>query len=343
MKNLLEDDLNHVITCSRRVLPYFKNKRIFITGGTGFFGRWLLEAFLWANDRLDLNLQLTILTRSPEAFARELPRLAQHNQLVLWKGDVRSFEFPQGNYDYVIHAATPASISLQREGQKALYSTIIEGTERTLKFAKKAKVKNFLLISSGAVYGKRFSDEGASHESDACYPDIKNAYALGKYHSERLAQIYRHEVGLKIARPFAFVGPYLPLNIHYAIGNFIHDGLCGQPIRILGDGAAYRSYLYMSDLVIYLWHILIFGQVARPYNVGGKEALSILELAKVVAKQFHPELEVTVAKEKSDLPAPYYVPDTSRAKLELGLSETVDLTTALKKTIAWHQMLKLLS
>ena len=102
--NPLADDLDHVLKHTAGLWEELRGRRIFITGGTGFFGCWLLESFAWANDRLGLNASATVLTRNPKSFAAKMPHLAWRSDLIFLEGDVRSFSFPAGKFDFVIHA-----------------------------------------------------------------------------------------------------------------------------------------------------------------------------------------------------------------------------------------------
>ncbi|MEI6501005.1 MAG: NAD-dependent epimerase/dehydratase family protein, partial [Armatimonadota bacterium] len=134
-----------------------------------------------------------------------------------------------------------------------------------------------------------------------------------------------------------FVGPYLPLDANFAIGNFVRDALGGGPIRIRGDGTPYRSYLYAADLAVWLWTIMDRGEPARAYNVGSDEAISIGELAAMVAAQFATAPDIEIAQTPvPGSPAARYVPSTTRACEELGLQAEIGVREGLRKMVEWH-------
>jgi len=344
MPNPLAHDLDHVLAHTQGVWEELRGARLFVTGGTGFFGCWLLESFAWACDSLQLDATLTVLTRSPEAFRAKAPHLANHPSIRSIQGDVRSFPFPEGRFTHLIHGATEASAALNREQPLLMLDTIVNGTRRALDFAVSAGVKRFLLISSGAIYGTQPGELSHIPETYPGSPDPTDpsaSYAEGKRLSELLCSVYHQAHGLHcpIARCFAFVGPHLPLDAHFAIGNFIGDCMKERAIDIRGDGTPYRSYLYAADLAIWLWTMLVRGVSCRPYNTGSEQAVTIAGLASMVAAAVHPGTQIRVAyAAQPGVPAQRYVPDTSRARGELGLHEQVCLEDAIRRTAAWHCM-----
>lgn len=167
----------------------------------------------------------------------------------------------------------------------------------------------------------------------------QSVYGESKRIAELLCSVFGRVHGLAcvVARCFAFVGPYLPLDIHFAIGNFIQDCLIGRPIRIAGDGTPYRSYLYAADLAIWLWTMLLRGQPGCCYNVGSEQAVSIAELAATVAASLESRSEIRIeGKAIPGKPPERYVPQTTRAREELGLSQWIALEDAIRGTAAWH-------
>ena len=320
-----------------------RGARIFITGGTGFFGQWLVGSFLYANQQLDLKASASLLTRKPAYIQKTFPYLFADPAITLFEGDVRNFEFSQGTFSHIIHAATDASAKLNDENPLLMLDTIIEGTRHTLDFAIHCKAENFLLTSSGAVYGKQPSDMTHIPEEYNGAPeptDPKSAYGIGKRTAEHLCALYakQYELHTTIARCFAFVGPHLPLDIHFAIGNFILDGLHNHPIIIKGDGTPYRSYLYAADLAIWLWTILLRGESCRPYNVGSNDARSIEQVASLVAEQFNPKIEVKVLGARVQGKAPErYVPSVKRSSHELGLEAWIPIQQGIARTIQFQR------
>jgi nucleoside-diphosphate-sugar epimerase len=336
-------DLDHILSETKHHLwDEMRNKRIFITGGTGFFGCWLLESFSHINRQLSLNAHATVLTRDAAGFQRKCAHLAADPALTFHTGDVRSFSFPFGDFEYLIHAATEASAKQAAEQPLEMLTTIIDGTERVLDFARTHGTHKLLLTSSGAVYGKQ--PAGLTHVPEDYLGgpdplDPASVYAEGKRISEQMCalQSAHSSIEIKVARCFAFVGPHLPLDAHFAIGNFIGDVLAGRPIQINGDGTPRRSYLYASDLAIWLWTMLFQAPNLVPINVGSAQDLSILELAQTVVQSLNASTEIQVAKGPSPgVEVARYVPSVDRAKAMLGLTQTVSLQEAVRRTAEWH-------
>ena len=336
-------DIGLILKHTDAVWDCLSNQTIFLTGGTGFFGRWLLEAILSANSLLGVNIKVIVLTRFPAKFIQLAPVIANDPAIHLLEGDVRSFEFPDLVCDTIIHGATDASADLNEKNPQLMLETIQQGTVHVLNFAVRAQTKRFLLISSGAVYGPQPPSIFSMSERHKFNPFQQvNAYAEGK----RLAEAMVSEQGAKqniitsIARCFAFVGPYLPLNKHFAIGNFIQDVLESRSIHIHSDSSVYRSYLYAADLVIWLLRMLAQSD-SSCYNVGSNEEISLLALAERIITLAGSNSEVHVLRKSNlDSSVSRYIPDVSLAMRDLGLKVYTTLDDAILKTIYFNRFLE---
>lgn len=334
-----EADLNYMFNgFSEDDWRYFSNKRLFITGGSGFIGKWLLSALLTADKRLSLNCEIEILTRTPKQFRESFPHIACAKGVTLHKGDVRDFDFPKGMFNIIVHAATDV---VAQNKPLETFSACMDGTKHVLEFSKQSKAEDFLLTSSGAVYGQHPSEPTGLAEEYQGGPDPtlpSSAYGEGKRVSEWLACAFAAETKLrvKVARIYAQVGPYLPMDKHFAIGNFINDALSNREIIIRGDGTPFRSYLYAADTALWLWAMVLRGEPGRAWNVGGDEGLSIADLSLRVAT-------ILGSKEGSKILTPVdpdkrmecYVPNVNRARAELKLPMPIPLDEAILRTANW--------
>ena len=303
--------------------------RLLLTGCTGFFGPWLLEPLLAADAALGLGLRIWVLTRDPEGFRGRLPHLAGHPAVALLAGDVRAFEPPGIRFTHLVHGAASSNTRRDPQSPEAMQETILAGTRRALAAA--AGARRALFISSGAVYGPQPPDLECVPETWPT-PPLETGYGEGKRTAEHMCM--QSQIPVAIARCFAFLAPHLPLDAHFAAGDFLGDVLAGRPISVVGDGRPVRSYLYGTDLACWLITILLRGEPGRPYNVGSEFAVSIRELAEAVAGG----APVDIAQPPGPGPAPRYLPCTLRARQELGLAQNVDLAEAIRRTLAWHRL-----
>lgn len=337
----LESDLKSILNQCAGIWEELRDARIFITGGTGFIGCWLLESLKYANEHKGLGIRATVLTRSAAAFQKKAPHLANYSQFEFWEGNVGDFTSPPGAYTHVIHGATDASADLNENNPLQMFTTVIEGTRRTLDLAVEKQVGRVLFMSSGAVYGQQPWDMTNVPESWLGGPspvDARATYAEAKRAAEMLCAIYQKQFGLQIAisRIFALLGPYLSLGIHFAAGNFIRDAMAGKKVVVNGNGLPCRSYLYASDLTAWLLHMLVRAESCRPYNVGSDESISVKELAESVSITLGDgQYEVLGAADIGWNPG-RYVPDTNLIAQELGLKRTVGLEDAILRTAIWN-------
>lgn len=312
-----------------------------VIGGTGFFGKSILDAFRrglltpWGIERV------VAVSRRPDALAREYPELMGPG-VELATLDITAVDgggtLPRA--DYVIHAANTTDARAYAADPLRERATILAAAEH---FVTRATTDcpdaAVVYTSSGAVYGQQSADVAAITE-DAPLADAeglvayKRDYAeakrlaeqtIARYGSDRLARV-------AVARCFAFVGPYLPRDQHFAVGNFLADGMAGRPITVSARHPVIRSYMHANDLVRWLLTIADAATPACPvYNVGSDEGVDVADLAGRVAARYGVPVHLA---ERTGAPVDRYVPSIARATSDLGLSLTFRLDQALDATVA---------
>lgn len=331
-------ELQEVVRGDEAVFQSLKGACILITGATGWFGVWMLDLLCVADDMLALGIKVTAVSREPERFLARFPKFIADSRVSWIKTDVRDLGTNCGQFSHVIHAAADTVVASDPEATRQLFDTVVAGTKRVI-VAAGSNCRSFLLLSSGAIYGPMRTNETRFTESEPSGPDpssMKSAYSEAKRAAEMIAAIEASNgMPIRIARCFSFVGPHMPFEKHFAIGNFIAEAVHGRVIQVKSDGRPQRSYLYMTDLMRALIRILCFGAVSRPYNVGSDVPVTIGQLAKCVDRVVG-GIGVETAGGVSDL-SDRYVPDTTRLREELSFIPEISLETAIARTAAWYR------
>ncbi|MEX3983375.1 NAD-dependent epimerase/dehydratase family protein [Paraburkholderia sp. EG287A] len=342
-KPLPVEDLDLIVDQTAEVWSAFDRARLFITGGTGFIGSWLLEVVQHANRVRGSGIEIVALSRDPDKAQDHAPHLFNSAEVTLIRGDVADFRANAGPIDLCIHAATDVADPAKASDRLRIFDTNIIGTRNVLDFAQAHGASRFLLTSSGAIYGTQPPALTHVPETFSGAPDpldVSAAYGQGKRAAEWLASAYGRQSNMcvTIARIYALIGPGIPLDGPFAAGNFIRDALAGRPITINGDGCPMRSYLYMADACIWLFQMLLSGERGQAYNVGSEREISIIDLARMIEALCGSNIPATPRISPTGAPAPRYVPDTTKARSVLNVAEITPLEDALLKTINWNRM-----
>lgn len=335
------EDIDFIFNAVGNNWQKLKNQKLLLTGGTGFIGKWMLSSFLNANRKLKLIAKVFVVSRHPELILNKYPLLKDYEEITWVKKDIRELETEDcKGCSYSIHAATDVA---KIDSPINIFDTCIIGTKKVLDAMQSYHgPKRLLILSSGAVYGKiplniKYVSENFYGALDLM--DLSQAYGEGKRASEFQSMAYASEnkqLEIVISRCFALVGPHLPLNKHFAIGNFIQSVIKNENILINGDGTPLRSYLYMSDLSNWLWKLLFDAPASSYYNVGSSEAISILDLALKVNKLMKGNSSVKILSNlKSERLRQSYLPSIEKISREFNLKQSITLDKAIIKTASW--------
>ncbi len=345
MPDQIESSLRRDCLGSLDALPGLATRlsghRIAVIGGTGFIGSWLAETVAALNDELGCRVRIDLLGRSATAWTTAHPHLVR-DDVALQSVDVRSpFELARDT-TLVLFAAGHADPRMHASDPHQVFQTTVHGIGHALAVASRLELlQRFVNISSGLALGATSSDRGLV-ESDIGVLDFTrfhNVYAEARRAAESLVTAYsgQYRIPTSTTRAFTFIGPYQPLDAPWALNNFMRDALSGNDIRIHGDGATRRSYLYGSDAAAWLLKLLLDGHDGEVYNLGGTEPISHSDAASRVAAMTTPAPSL-VHKSKPGVGgrAHDFFPDLQNTQARLGVRSTVPVGSAIQRSLQWH-------
>jgi dTDP-glucose 4,6-dehydratase len=335
------EDLEAVSQWSETDLRIIVDSPTVITGGSGFIGTWLTLSWVFAHKKFGGNGRLLVTSRNSASNRHLIDSIHPSAPVTYVDSDIREFVIPpEFQNSLLVHAATPASDELNRSDPDLMLSIIVDGQKQLLRESTRINVKRFLFLSSGAVYGPQPLDLPNLREEMFNVVDISSsnsAYSKGKRLAEEMGNKASTESDLHFvtARLFAFLAPYLPMDTHFAAGNFLSQATSNSKITIRSGGGSQRTYQYGSDMVSWLWTLLVRGQVGDAYNVGSDQEVSILGLAQTIQNQVSPRVDLEVLGVDTPENVSRYVPSIEKMKHQFGLTNHVALESAIRKTESW--------
>ncbi len=328
-------------------LPWerLKGKTLLLTGANGFISYYLVAALMLRNDLYQDNIKVIGVVRNATKAEKKFGNLAKRSDLTLIVQDICDRLYVEESVDFVIHAASQASAYYFENDPVGTIDANLSGTSNILKLAKEKEAESTLFISSIKVYGQVKDGSKVLQEDNIGYvdqTDYKNCYAIGKRASETLCASYCKQYGMnvKIARPSYIYGPS-SLDDDRVWAQFIANVVKKESILLKSNGAAYRSFCYVTDTVTALLLILLEGQNATPYNIAADHCNTTIRNFAREAVRVFPERNLTLSfakkedEEEPDLTKFSVTPeilDHTRIT-ELGWKAKVTLAEGIKRSV----------
>ena len=317
-KNYFQSDLEEICGQTNSFLSDFSNKTILIAGATGFVGSWLLSTLEYMNTNYDSNFEILALSRKGNNRDLDLNDNAKNIYLDLTDQSSKLSK----KFDCIFNCATPSSLNHGGSDTSQVLASSIMGTRNLLNWCSENSKPTFINLSSGIVT-KRNMD----FELDLT--SVKDAYLHGKRISESLI-LEAMNSGIikgKNLRLYAFAGPGIPLNQHFAVGNFVKNAVEQEPVQIKGNPETRRSYLYPTDLIVNILNSTRTHSRTE-LEIGSHSSVSMRRLAEIAN-------EVTgnsgIVQQPDYGPADEYFPDSSTG----DVSQQVSLPEAISRWSDW--------
>jgi len=317
------------------VAKYFQENNInlekasfLISGVTGFVGSWLLDSLMHINKEFGLKIEITGITRNASKIDSWIDLASEQNVHII-ESDIRTQTKIAGSFTHIVHAATPTTTATRAGDLGNVFESSVIGAKNLLEIAKKQDTRPiFLHTSSGAIYEKSPSSLkniplSWPRQDLASSDGVDSEYARAKIETEKLIEAATIEGTVKgiNARLFSFMGPRVPLQEHYSIGNFMYSGMFEEEIKLSVNPATVRSYEYAADMASTLIYVLGLGQPGT-FHIGSDKGKELLNWAELVGKVFSKpvkNLSADLAKKPSTIP---YIPEHDE-RIPRGLGESI--------------------
>lgn len=293
MNRIIEEDIFKVIDSKIVNWERFQNKTVLVAGANGMLPSYMVYALLFLNKYKNFKIHILALVRNKEKGEKVFSGFSIKEGLEYLVQDVSKAVLYEGKIDFVIHAASQAAPSYYGVDPVGTLKANVSGTLNLLELAKKNQVEGFLFYSSGSIYGE-FKDESKKITEDMYgYIDPLSSricYAESKRMGENMCVCYAYQYNIptKIVRIFHTLGPNVNLNDGRVFSDFAKSISRGEDIIMKSDGSARRTFCYVVDAVIAYFKVLLDGEVAQAYNVGGDERndISMKELAELLCEAY---------------------------------------------------------
>jgi nucleoside-diphosphate-sugar epimerase len=325
-------------------LEFLKNKQIFISGASGFVGKWVIGFINHLNEKHNFNVQVIAQSRRIAAAAAEHPEIFNNKNVKQIQGDIKNISEIDRDVSYVIHLAGTPDNREHASDPVRVMNDIITGTNQILNASTRLdNLANFLQYSSGLIYGMQpYSSENIKEESfyGLSCSSLNSTYAEAKRAAESMAQSYRSsfKIPLTVLRPFAFIGPYQSLERPWAINNFIRDGLASQPIRIIGDEETVRSYMYPTEMAFWTLLALSNKTSGASFNIGSDDGKSLRATAQIVDQNFDGKSGIVSTVPVHSGLLTKFVPSINKFESTFNVKLKIDTKTAIEKSIRWYRL-----
>lgn len=309
MNTVIMQDLERITSSGLINWKRFNNKTVLISGANGMLPSYMVETLLFLNQKYGYNVKVIALVRNIEKAKKVFAEYDGNPRLEYLAQDVSMPIKYDGKVDFMVHAASQAAPSYYGVDPVGTFKANTLGTINMLELAKEKNVEGLLYFSTGSVYGdipgeKVLLDENMPGNVNIL--EVRNCYAESKRAGENacVCYNYQYQVPTKIIRIFHTFGPKVNLNDGRVFSDFCKNILNNENILLKSDGSAKRSFLYVADAVIAYFKVLLDGENAKAYNVGGDEAheISIKDLSEMLVA-LYPEkkLQVIFDINKDDL------------------------------------------